>query len=217
MPCPIPYLPSPKADAFSAAPCPHMASCRFRIYSVRKRMQMEKQSHLPSICPVFAQYIYPTGILSIPILYSHPNHAGPRDNNLSFFFHCILRLSCLQQNSHHRPVARMAQCAGRSYPLLPKKCPLTLRPALADEENTTWNFCPSIAAAYLFAILFGLTTVAHLVQAIIYRKGYSWVIIASGLLQTVCYAFRIVSINNPTSDTPSIIWFVLILVRVPLA
>lgn len=84
--------------------------------------------------------------------------------------------------------------------------------ALADEENTTWTFCPSTGAAYLFAILFALTTAGHVAQAIIYRKGYSWVIIVSALLQTVNYIFRVVSIKNPTSDAPAIIWFVLILI-----
>lgn len=92
------------------------------------------------------------------------------------------------------------------------KWPLTLLLALADEENTTWNFCPSIAAAYLFAILFALTTAGHVVQAIIHRKGYSWVIIVSGLLQTFNYIFRIISIKKPTEDGPAIAWFILILV-----
>ncbi|MCJ1467018.1 hypothetical protein MMC07_005640 [Pseudocyphellaria aurata] len=85
-------------------------------------------------------------------------------------------------------------------------------PALADEKNTQWNFCPSVGAAYLFAILFALTTCGHVAQAIIHRKGYSWVIIVSALLQTMTYVFRIVSINNPTSSAPAIAWFILILI-----
>ncbi|MCJ1423686.1 hypothetical protein MMC29_001570 [Sticta canariensis] len=84
--------------------------------------------------------------------------------------------------------------------------------ALADEKNTTWNFCPSIAAAYLFTILFALTTSGHVVQAIIHRKGYSWVIIVSGLLQTFSYIFRVISIKHPTEDGPAIAWFILILI-----
>lgn len=87
--------------------------------------------------------------------------------------------------------------------------------ALADPDKTTWNFCPNIAAAYLFAVLFVLTTGAHLVQAIIYRKGYSWVIITSGLLQIINYVARIVSIKNPNSDAALIVWFIAILVGNP--
>lgn len=51
-----------------------------------------------------------------------------------------------------------------------------------------------------------------MVQAIIYRKGYSWVIIVSGLLQTFNYIFRVVSIKRPTDDGSAIASFILILV-----
>ncbi|TVY16682.1 Sphingoid long-chain base transporter RSB1 [Lachnellula arida] len=71
--------------------------------------------------------------------------------------------------------------------------------ARADPVNTNWNFCPSTAAAWLFFILFALTTCAHLVQGIWHRKSYCWVIVCSGALQTVNYVFRIISIKNPTS------------------
>ena len=80
------------------------------------------------------------------------------------------------------------------------------------EKDTNWNFCPSVSAAYLFAILFGLTTLAHIAQGIIHRKLYSWVIAFSGLLQTVGYVFRIASINSPSSVPDYSIWFTLILV-----
>ena len=109
----------------------------------------------------------------------------------------------------------MTQCPGRWSPSHRRHSPLINFQALADPDKTTWNFCPNTAAAYLFAILFALTTGFHLVQAIIYRKGYSWVIIASGFLQVVNYVARIVSIKNPNSDTPSIIWFITISVATP--
>lgn len=84
--------------------------------------------------------------------------------------------------------------------------------ARADPIHTLWNFCPSTAAAILFTILFALVTLAHLGQAILYRKTYCWVIVGSGLVQTVNYIFRIVSINNPNTLWPYAAWFVLILV-----
>lgn len=108
----------------------------------------------------------------------------------------------------------MAQCAGRPYLLLQTKSPLTFLSALADPNNTTWNFCPSIGAAYLFTVLFALISCGHVAQAIIYRKGYSWVIIVAALLQTVNYIFRVLSIKNPTNNSDAIVWFILILVRV---
>lgn len=79
-------------------------------------------------------------------------------------------------------------------------------------ETTQWSFCPSLPAAYLFVILFGLTLCAHIAQAIIHRKGYSWVIITSALLQFLAYFFRIRSIDTPDNETVYILWFVFILV-----
>lgn len=79
--------------------------------------------------------------------------------------------------------------------------------------DTQWNFCPEIGPAYLFAVLFGLTTIGHIYQAIHYRKPYCWVIILSGLAQTLCYIFRILSIKNHTVFGDYAAWFILILVR----
>ena len=84
-------------------------------------------------------------------------------------------------------------------------------PALAPSD-TLWNFCPSVGAAYLFAILFGLITLTHIAQAILHRKGYCWVIAMSALWQTLAYAFRIASIKAPTSVAAYSVWFTLILV-----
>ncbi|CAF9929851.1 MAG: hypothetical protein HETSPECPRED_007472 [Heterodermia speciosa] len=84
--------------------------------------------------------------------------------------------------------------------------------AATAPEDPLWSFCPSVAAAYLYAILFGLITIAHIAQAIYHRKTYCWVISMSALWQTLAYAFRIVSIKSPTSVAAYSTWFVLILV-----
>lgn len=91
-------------------------------------------------------------------------------------------------------------------------CKLTLSPALADPDKTDWSFCPNIGAAYLFAVIFGLTTIAHIAQSVIHRKFYCWVIAMSGLWQTANYVFRILSIKNPNTDSWYEYWFVLMLV-----
>lgn len=89
--------------------------------------------------------------------------------------------------------------------------------ALDNEETTNWSFCPSLPAAYLFVVLFGIVLCAHVAQAIIHRKGYSWVIIVSATLQFLAYVFRIRSINAPDNATVYILWFVFILVCILLA
>lgn len=62
-------------------------------------------------------------------------------------------------------------------------------------------------------ILFAASMCSHIAQAIIYRKGYCWVIAMSAAWQTVCYVLRILSIQNPASMAFYSGWFILILVR----
>ncbi|TKA63368.1 hypothetical protein B0A55_11966, partial [Friedmanniomyces simplex] len=81
------------------------------------------------------------------------------------------------------------------------------------DPNTTWPpFCPNIAASYLYAILFGITAIAHLVQMFWTRKWYSWVICASAGLQVATYVLRTISILQPANDMMYTLWFVLMLI-----
>ena len=63
------------------------------------------------------------------------------------------------------------------------------RLALSD-PNVVWPYCPSYAAAVLFAVLYGLTTFTHLAQAILYRKGFCWVIIMAASWEFAGFAIR---------------------------
>ncbi|ESZ92179.1 hypothetical protein SBOR_7436 [Sclerotinia borealis F-4128] len=93
---------------------------------------------------------------------------------------------------------------------------MTGRCSALDTPNTQYYFCPNLGAAYLFTILFGVTTVAHFAQAILYRKVYCWVIAMSRNAQTLACIFRILSIKYPATYSSSsgkyTIWFVLILI-----
>ncbi|RFU27627.1 hypothetical protein B7463_g8702, partial [Scytalidium lignicola] len=82
-----------------------------------------------------------------------------------------------------------------------------------NTPNTIWSFCASLPAAYVFLSFFSLTAVAHIIQAVLYKKAYCWVIIVSALWQVATYTLRILSINNPTSYGLYAGWFVLIMVR----
>ncbi|QKX61007.1 uncharacterized protein TRUGW13939_08153 [Talaromyces rugulosus] len=84
-------------------------------------------------------------------------------------------------------------------------------PALADPAHTEWSLCPSTPAAILFTVLFALTTVVHLSQAIYYKKIYCWVIVGSAFAQTINYICRIISIKHPNTLSPYAAWFVIIL------
>ncbi|KAJ6486509.1 RTA1 like protein-domain-containing protein [Mycena vitilis] len=79
---------------------------------------------------------------------------------------------------------------------------------LDPRQNDNYNFlyCPSFPAAVLFSALFGLTTIAHLMQAIHYRKKFCWVIVMACMWETGGLILRVFSVLNTTSvafGTPS--------------
>ena len=59
-----------------------------------------------------------------------------------------------------------------------------------DDPDNLWPYCPSFGAAITFSCFFGLTSIAHLVQAIIYKKPFSWVLIMGSLWECGGYIFR---------------------------
>ncbi|KAK4944214.1 hypothetical protein LTR10_016327 [Elasticomyces elasticus] len=71
---------------------------------------------------------------------------------------------------------------------------------LNSGPNDIWSYCPSLAAAILFTILFGITSTAHITQAFIYRKPFAWVLIMGALWETGGYVVRILSIYHPLNS-----------------
>ncbi|KAJ7139035.1 RTA1 like protein-domain-containing protein [Mycena epipterygia] len=72
---------------------------------------------------------------------------------------------------------------------------------LDPRTNDDYNFlyCPSFPAAVLFSVLFGLTTLAHIIQAIHYRKKFCWVVIMAGGWETAGLVLRVFSVLHTTS------------------
>ncbi|OXV11194.1 hypothetical protein Egran_01046 [Elaphomyces granulatus] len=60
----------------------------------------------------------------------------------------------------------------------------------SNTKDVGWNFCPSLEAPILFAVLYGLTFVAHCVQAFRSKKIFCWVIIMASSWLTSGYAVR---------------------------
>ncbi|KIW93834.1 uncharacterized protein Z519_05149 [Cladophialophora bantiana CBS 173.52] len=67
------------------------------------------------------------------------------------------------------------------------KCDLV---AAREDDSIAWVYCPSFGAAVLFAVLFALSTIAHIVQALRFRKKFCWTIIMAGLWETTGFAVR---------------------------
>lgn len=62
--------------------------------------------------------------------------------------------------------------------------------------NSLYNYNPSLAAAAIFTVIFGIATGAHLVQAISYRKKFCWVIIMGAIWETCSFILRALGTRN---------------------
>jgi RTA1 like protein len=59
-----------------------------------------------------------------------------------------------------------------------------------DDPNSLWSYCPSFGAAVAFSCFFGLVSITHIVQAVLHKKPFSWVLIMGCLWEFGGYAFR---------------------------
>jgi hypothetical protein len=82
----------------------------------------------------------------------------------------------------------------------------------ADACNALWQYSPSFAAAILFSILFGVCTVAHLVQALMYRNGFCWVVVMAALWETGAYISRALGAKDQQSSGVATVAQILVLV-----
>ncbi|KAJ5247655.1 hypothetical protein N7468_002638 [Penicillium chermesinum] len=67
--------------------------------------------------------------------------------------------------------------------------------------NAILFYVPSLAAAILFCVLYGLTSGIHIVQAVLYKKKYAWVVIMGGTWELLAFVFRALLTRNQASDT----------------
>ncbi|EFE37728.1 RTA1 domain protein, putative [Trichophyton verrucosum HKI 0517] len=65
-----------------------------------------------------------------------------------------------------------------------------------NNDDVTWQYCPTFAPAVLFAVLFFLTTGSHIMQAFTFKKTFSWVIIVGGAWEAIAYGLRAAGAKN---------------------
>ncbi|KAJ0357263.1 hypothetical protein COL154_010306 [Colletotrichum chrysophilum] len=59
-----------------------------------------------------------------------------------------------------------------------------------------WPYIPSFEGNLALAILFGLSALVHLVQAVMYKQRYCWVIIMAGVWETSAFVLRTLGAKN---------------------
>ncbi|KAJ4270134.1 hypothetical protein NW762_001807 [Fusarium torreyae] len=70
-----------------------------------------------------------------------------------------------------------------------------------DACNSNYFFDPSFAANLAFCVLFGLTTMVHLIQAILFKKTFCWVAIMGAAWETIGFAFKTLGSHHQQSTT----------------
>ncbi|KAJ5937908.1 hypothetical protein N7454_004250, partial [Penicillium verhagenii] len=70
-----------------------------------------------------------------------------------------------------------------------------------SDENAQYSYCANGPAAILFSVLFGLTWIAHFVQAVVYRKRFCWVIVVGTVWECLGLIMRTYSTINQTKST----------------
>jgi hypothetical protein len=65
--------------------------------------------------------------------------------------------------------------------------------------NAQWAYSPSFSAAIAFSVLFGILTVAQTALAILYRKGFCWVMIMATAWELIGFVTRALAAHNQQS------------------
>lgn len=72
-----------------------------------------------------------------------------------------------------------------------------------DACNAQWAYSPSFSAAVAFSVLFGILTLAHISLAILFRKGFSWVMIMGVSWEFVSFTLRALGAHHQQSQVYS--------------
>jgi len=65
-----------------------------------------------------------------------------------------------------------------------------------DACNSYYNFDPNFGANMAFAILVGLSTLVHLIQTIIYKKAYHWVLLMGCTWECAAFILRTIGAHD---------------------
>ncbi|MCJ1306947.1 hypothetical protein MMC25_000591 [Agyrium rufum] len=85
-----------------------------------------------------------------------------------------------------------------------------------DDPAPLYDYAPDKTAAIIFFIVFGLTSLVHIGQAIKFKTGWLWPVIFGALWETVAYIFRILSITKDPTSKSYFIPMTLLLLLAPL-
>ncbi|KAJ5780210.1 hypothetical protein N7457_005370 [Penicillium paradoxum] len=80
-----------------------------------------------------------------------------------------------------------------------------------SECNALYLYYPSFKAAVAAAAIFGVMMIVHVVQAVMYKTGFAWVILMGVSWETVSYAVRALSTRNQQDEGQLIVTQIFVL------
>ncbi|KAJ6780350.1 hypothetical protein PWT90_06545 [Aphanocladium album] len=84
-----------------------------------------------------------------------------------------------------------------------------------DACNSYYNDNPSFEANLAFAVLFGASFVAHIVQAVVYKKRFCWVVIMGAAWETAAFSLRTIGAHHQ-QEMQYALWGTLLFLLAPL-
>jgi len=84
-----------------------------------------------------------------------------------------------------------------------------------DACNSYYNYNPNFPAAIAMTVLFGVVMIAHIVQAVLYKKKYCWVMIMMVVWETLSFILRALGAHNQ-QVLGYVIGYTLLMVLAPL-
>ncbi|KAH8888527.1 hypothetical protein GQ53DRAFT_795708 [Thozetella sp. PMI_491] len=70
-----------------------------------------------------------------------------------------------------------------------------------DACNSNWNFDPQFVPAVAVSVMFGLLTLGHIVEAVVYKKRYAWVVCMGGIWETVAFVLGALGAHDQQNAT----------------
>ncbi|KAI1334609.1 RTA1 like protein-domain-containing protein [Xylariaceae sp. FL0016] len=80
-----------------------------------------------------------------------------------------------------------------------------------DACNSYYNYDPQFAPAVAVAVIFGLLTIVHVVEAFVFRKRYAWVVIMGGLWETIAFVLHSLGARDQQQIGYATAWQILFL------
>ncbi|KAH6881032.1 RTA1 like protein-domain-containing protein [Thelonectria olida] len=81
--------------------------------------------------------------------------------------------------------------------------------------NSNYHFYPSFTGNLAFATVFGLSTIAHLIEAIVFKKKFCWVVIMGGAWETGAFIARTLG-SRDQQEEQFAFWGQLLFILAPL-